>query len=92
MITVTTRQVLSECLVIFEARSRSVSKNLANLEPQRGYELQFDLEQARCQIIRKLMRAVERGAIGDTDPEQRPPADWQKEIMNNPQQEPRMDL
>ena len=92
MIIVTTRQVLSECLVIFEARARSVSRNLANREPQQGYELQFELEQARCNVIRKLMRAVERGAVSDEDPEKRPPANWQKELMNNPQKEPRLDL
>lgn len=53
------RQVLSECLTIFEARARSVSRNLTNLVALDGYERQFALDQARCEVIRSMMRDLE---------------------------------
>lgn len=56
------KQVLSECLTIFEARARSVSRNLSNLVALDGYERQFALEQARCEAIRSLMQDLESGA------------------------------
>lgn len=83
------RQVLSECLTIFEARARSVSKNLANREAMDGYEKQFDLEQARCRIIREIMRDIEGGRLAK---EERPPADWQTEIIQHPERALRMEL
>ena len=73
------RQVLSECLTIFEARARSVSKNLANREAMDGYEKQFDLEMERCRIIREIMRDIEGEKIVTN--EIRPPAYWQTEII-----------
>lgn len=53
------RQVLSECLTIFEARARSVSRNLTNLVALDGYERQFAMDQARCEAIRSMMRDLE---------------------------------
>ena len=83
-------QVLSECLTIFEARARSVSKNLANREAMDGYEKQFDLEQARCRIIREIMRDIEGGRTVSN--EIRKPADWQTEIIVHPERALRMEL
>ena len=58
---VSRRQVLSECLIIFEARARSVSKDLAKLVALPGYEKQFALEEARCKCIREMMQDIEGG-------------------------------
>lgn len=87
---VTRKQVLSECLIIFEARARSVSRNLANREPMEGYEKQFDMEQERCRVIRELMREIEGGGISNEGG--RPPADWQTEIQKHPERALVMDL
>lgn len=89
MESISRRQVLSECLTIFEARARSVSKNLANREAMDGYEKQFDLEQARCRIIREIMRDIEGGRLAA---DKRPPADWQTEIIQHPERALRMEL
>ena len=91
MISVTRRQVLSECLIIFEARARSVSKNLANREPMDGYEAQFAGDQLRCTMIRKLIRDIE-GGKPLTDEEMRQEADWQKIIEQHPERALVMDL
>ena len=83
-------QVLRECLTIIEARARSVSKNLANLEALDGYEKQFELDQARCRVIREMMRDIEGGKLmrdGETKP-----AEWQTDIMRHPERALRMDL
>ena len=90
MESISRRQVLSECLTIFEARARSVSKNLANREAMDGYEKQFDLEQARCRIIREIMRDIEGGEIVSN--EILPLAEWQKEIIQYPERALRMEL
>ncbi|MBR4394460.1 MAG: hypothetical protein IKT07_10650 [Oscillospiraceae bacterium] len=91
MLSVTRRQVLSECLVIFEARARSVSKNLANREPMEGYEKQFDADQLRCRVIRELMQDIERGTQL-VEEEARETADWQEVIRMHPEQALVMDL
>ena len=91
MLSVTRRQVLSECLIIFEARARSVSKNLANLEPMEGYEKQYELEQLRCRVIRKMMRDMESGKPAE-DQEERATAEWQDVIMRHPEKATVMDL
>ena len=91
MISVTRRQVLSECLIIFEARARSVSKNLANREPMDGYEAQFVGDQLRCQMIRKLIRDIEGGKPLE-DEEMRQAADWQTIIEQHPEKALVMDL
>ena len=90
MESISKRQVLSECLTIFEARARSVSKNLANREAMDGYEKQFDLEQARCRIIREIMRDIEGGKVISN--EIRKPAEWQTEIIDHPERALRMEL
>ena len=89
MESISRRQVLSECLTIFESRARSVSRNLANREPMEGYEKQFDLEMERCRIIREIMREIEGGRL---KAENREPADWQTDIMQHPERALRMDL
>ena len=86
---VSRREVLSECLTIFEARARSVSKNLANREAKEGYEKQFDLDMERCRVIREIMRDIQGGRLVK---QERSTADWQKEIMQHPERALRMDL
>ena len=67
-----------------------MSKNLANREAMDGYEKQFDLEQARCRIIREIMRDIEGGEIVSN--EILPLAEWQKEIIQYPERALRMEL
>lgn len=66
-----------------------MSRNLANREAMDGYEKQFDLEQARCRVIREIMQDIEGGRLAK---EERPPADWQKEIIQHPERALRMEL
>ena len=67
-----------------------MSKNLANREAMDGYEKQFDLEQARCRIIREIMRDIEGGKVISN--EIRKPAEWQTEIIDHPERALRMEL
>ena len=90
MESISRKQVLSECLTIFEARARSVSRNLANREAMEGYEKQFALEHERCRVIREIMRDIEGGLLMKN--EAQGTADWQTEIMEHPERALRMDL
>lgn len=91
MQTVTAKQALSECLVILEARSRSVSKNMANQEPAEGYGPLFELEQARCRAIRKIIQKIDAGEPLHDEVEL-VEADWQRVIRENPEKALVMDL
>lgn len=91
MTTVTAKQALSECLIIIEGRSRSVSRNLANLEAQEGYETMFEIEQAKCRAIRKIMQKIDAGEPLHDEVELIE-ADWQRLIRENPEKALVMDL
>ena len=88
---VTAKQALSECLVIIEARSRSVSRNMANQEAADGYGPLFDLEQARCRAIRKIIQQIDSGEPLNDEVEMIE-ADWQQVIRENPEKALVMDL
>ena len=91
MANVTAKQALSECLVIIEARCRSVSKNMANLEANEGYGEMFALEQARCRAIRKIIQKIDAGEPLHDEIEMIE-ADWQKQIREHPEKALVMDL
>ena len=91
MQTVTAKQALSECLVIIEGRSRAISKNLTNQEAKQGYEILFELEQARCRAIRKIMRKIDAGEPLHDEVEL-VEAEWQTQIREHPEKALVMDL
>ena len=91
MMCVTAKQALSECLVILEGRSRSISRNLANLEGNEGYEQLFELEKARCRAIRKVIQKIDAGEPLHDEVELME-ADWQRVIRENPEKALVMDL
>jgi hypothetical protein len=54
--------VLSECLLMVEAVRRRFSRNEAAMVPKEGYELAFDGEQRRLEVLQELLRE-ERAVI-----------------------------
>ena len=88
----TRRKVLSECLIIFEALKRRVSKNMAGLEALPGYESDFDADGLRCDVIREMIRDMEGGSMPadwEHDGKVTEIRDWQRDVMEHG---PRMDM
>ena len=91
MRTVTAKQALSECLIILEGQSRSVSRNFANQEAAEEYGPMFDIIQAKCRAIRKIMQKIDAGEPLHDEAET-VEANWQREIRENPEKALVMDL
>ena len=90
----TRRKVLSECLIVFEALKRRVSKNMAGLEPLPGYESDFEMDDSRCNVIREMIRDMEEGKMPkewekDGKGKVTEIRDWQRDVMEHG---PQMDL
>lgn len=50
--------VLGECVTVFEALRRRISRNEANQSAKEGYERAFDEETERLEILRQMMREI----------------------------------
>ena len=58
---ITRRAMLEEALEIFSSRQRCFSKNLNKLEPKEGYEIAWEAEREKCDIVREMMRELMAG-------------------------------
>ena len=55
-------ETLSECLTMVEAMQRRFSRNAAIAAPLPGYELAWEQERHKAEIIRTMMRELRAGA------------------------------
>lgn len=72
--------VLRKCIIVFDALRRMASKGNAGLEPEKGAEESFRMDNEICDTLREMLRDLEYS------PEQYKSmsmAEWQKEIMEN---------
>ena len=71
--------VLRKCIVVFDAIRRQASKGNAGLEPEKGAEEEFAVEQEICNTLREMLREMEAGEKKPVE-ELR---DWQKDVMEH---------
>jgi hypothetical protein len=76
MIRITRSEVLRKCIIVFDALKRVASKGNAGLEPARGAEDEFAMDEAVAAELRQMLREMEAG-------ESRKMAEWQRDIMEN---------
>lgn len=77
---ITNRSVLAEALLEHEAQMYAYSKGRRGLEPAIGKKHQFETEQKKCDILRKMIRALE------SEPVRVAIARWQQEEMGGEKQ------
>ncbi len=58
MTTVTRREVLEEMLILCEARRRQFSEGFRMNVAARGYELPFERERQKAEVIREMLREL----------------------------------
>lgn len=73
----TKRDVLNKCIIIFEAIRRAASKGNAGMEPAEGMEQSFRTDSEILEILRNMVREMEAGEG------QQIVRDWQKDLMEN---------
>lgn len=77
---ITTRNVLLEYLTRERQKLKMVSKGGNMLEPAFGLAAEWKTQRKRCEILQKLVRALE------SEPVRRSIAEWQKEMLQAPEQ------
>ena len=75
---ITRKTVLVEALMAVEAMQRRFSKGKSLLEAEPGYELAWEQERKKAEILRRMIYETEHGPV----------ADWQAEVMFGPQEQP----
>lgn len=88
----TRRDVLGKCIVVFEAIRRAASKGNAGLEPERGAEGSFRTDSEILDVLREMVRELEAGKQAeesDLTEELRAQIlrPWQYEVISRPPEE-----
>ncbi len=58
MPSVTRREILEEMLILCEARQREFSEGFRMIIPARGYEVAYERERKKAEIIREMLREL----------------------------------
>ena len=75
------REILENCIVIFEGMRRYASKGHAGLEAAKGAEKSFELDDAMVVGLKEWVRELQSGDVKRAGDKVTDIHDWQKKIM-----------
>ena len=90
--------VLRKCIIVFDAIRRHASKGNAGLEPAKGAEDSFEMDQEICDVLRQMLielesgKGIQDGKAEDVTNKVVEMNDWQEKIIEWQGPPPKMTL